>query len=169
MSRVTERMRQNNKKSTFVLQLTAMVDMFTILLVFLLKSYSTSAVNITPSEGLNLPFSTSQEAPIEALKLVVAQDGVFVGDQRVIDFKDGQVLNEDMSKDDPDFLTKLYAYLEKEATKTQEIAARNQAIQFTGRILMQADENLSYVTLKKVMYTASLAGYTDLKMATIGE
>ena len=162
-------MKKNNKKSTFVLQLTAMVDMFTILLVFLLKSYSTSAVNLTPSKDLTLPFSTSQEAPIEALKLVVSQEGVFVDDMKILAFESGIVIAKDLNKEDPDFITALYSHLEKEAQKTQEIAEKNKAIQFTGRILMQADENLSYDTLRKVLYTASLAGYTDLKMATLGE
>ena len=106
---------------------------------------------------------------VEAIKLVVSQDGVFVDDNKVLVFNQGMFQAQDLSKEDPDFVDALYKYLEKEAQKTQEISEKNTAIQFTGRILMQADENLSYDTLRKVMYTASLAGYTDLKMATIGE
>ena len=51
MRRAVEKLKRDNKKSTFVLQLTAMVDMFTIIIVFLLKSFSTSAVNIEPQKG----------------------------------------------------------------------------------------------------------------------
>ena len=35
-----------------------------------------------------------------------------------------------------------------------------------GRVLLQADAGLPYETLKKVMYTASMAGYPQLKMVT---
>ncbi|MGE0633168.1 MAG: ExbD/TolR family protein, partial [Pseudobdellovibrionaceae bacterium] len=36
-----------------------------------------------------------------------------------------------------------------------------------GQILVQADQELPYETLRKVMYTASMAGFPQLKMATI--
>ena len=73
MRRAVDQMIKNNRKTTFILQLTSMVDMFTILIVFLLKSFSTSAVHITPHQNLNLPSSTSQTNPVEALRLVVAR------------------------------------------------------------------------------------------------
>ena len=55
MRNAVRRFSKNNKKATFTLQLTSMVDMFTILIVFLLKSFSTSAVHITPHDGMKLP------------------------------------------------------------------------------------------------------------------
>ena len=38
--------------------LTSMMDMFTIILVFLLKTYSTEGMLIHPSDSLTLPTST---------------------------------------------------------------------------------------------------------------
>jgi biopolymer transport protein ExbD len=63
--------------STFKIQITSMVDMFVILLVFLLKSYSTSPVNITPSKNLTLPKSAAVVDPQDVLKLVVSK-GCFI-------------------------------------------------------------------------------------------
>ena len=84
MRRAVETMKRNNRKSTFILQLTAMVDMFTIMIVFLLKSYSTSAVHVTAHEGLKLPHSSSYTDPVEAVRLVVATDGIYVDDKKIV-------------------------------------------------------------------------------------
>lgn len=58
------------KKSSeeMTIQITSMADIFTIILVFLLKSYSTSAVNITPSNGLKLPTAQAAEVQVVFLK-----------------------------------------------------------------------------------------------------
>src|SRR5688500_19068851 len=60
------------------LNITAMADIFTIILVFLLKSYSSGAVAITPSGGLQLPTADAAEPQFEALKLEVAESAVLV-------------------------------------------------------------------------------------------
>lgn len=155
--------------STFELQLSAMVDVLTIILVFLLKSYSTSPVTVEMNKGLTLPTSTSQSEPIEALKMVVSKDGVFVEDQKVIELKEGVVATSDLDSGDQNAIRKLFEELEKHATKTREIASQNKTVEFDGKLLLQADQNLAYGTLKKVVYTAMLAGYGDLKLATISK
>lgn len=167
MRRVVDRMKANNKKSTFVLQLTAMVDMFTIIIVFLLKSFSTSAVNITPQKGLNLPASFSLADPVEGLKLIVSKEGIFVDDNRVAILVDGKVSAEDQDPQDRMFIKGLFTALDKEAEKSKEIAKINTEHKFEGKLVMQADKELPYELLRKVFYTASMAGYADLKMATL--
>jgi len=167
MRRAVKQMLANNKKSTFTLQLTAMVDMFTILIVFLLKSFSSSAVTITPHKGLQLPQSSSYVEPIEALKLIVALDGIYVDDKKVVDFNHGKIGADQVEPNDPDFLKGLYDELDKQAKKSRDIASANEDVKFDGKIVMQADSRLDYRVIKKVMYTASLAGFADLKLATL--
>ncbi|MCB0411410.1 MAG: biopolymer transporter ExbD [Bdellovibrionales bacterium] len=151
-----------------MLQLTSMVDMFTIMIVFLLKSYSTSAVQVNPHEKLQLPSSTSYKDPVEALRLVVALDGIYVDDNRIVELKDGQVADADTDAGDKNFIRPLYEALDKQAEKSRGIANKNEDLEFEGSIVMQADKRLNYATLKKVMYTSSIAGYADLKLATMG-
>lgn len=167
MRRAVEKFRQNNKKATFVLQLTAMVDMFTIMIVFLLKSYSTSAVHITPQQGLKLPNSSSYTEPVEALKLVVSLDGIYVDDKQVLALEQGQLNGQDLDANDQDFIRKLYEELDKHAEKSKSIAEKNEEHEFEGKVIMQADSRLPYKVLKKVMYTSSMAGYADMKLATV--
>ena len=167
MGRMVNAMKKNNKKSTFVLQLTAMVDMFTIIIVFLLKSFSTSAVNITPQKGLTLPNSTSYTNPVEGVKLVVSKEGIYIEDNQVVIFENGKLLASSTESQDPDFIKDLFTALDEQAEKSKEIAQQNEEHKFEGRLIMQADKGLAYGVLKKVMYTASMAGYADLKMATV--
>lgn len=155
--------------STFKIQITSMVDMFVILLVFLLKSYSTSPVIITPSEGMTLPASTSTKDPVEALKLMVSKSGVFVEDKKIIDLTDGVVDVKDVDPSDTQFIRSLYTELDNQASKTRTIASKNETIEFDGKVLMQADRGLNYETLRKVMYTAMMAGYSDVKIAVLSK
>jgi len=167
MRRAVEKFISNNKKSTFALQLTAMVDMFTILIVFLLKSFSTSTVTINPHQGMKLPQSSSYVEPIEALKLVVALDGIYVDDKKISNIENGQISQVELDPNDSEFIKTLYDELDKQANKSRDIAGKNEDIKFEGKIVMQADSRFDYGLLKKVMYTASLAGFADMKLATL--
>lgn len=151
--------------SSFKIQITSMVDMFVILLVFLLKSYSTSPVNITPKDGLRLPESSAITDPVDVVKLIVAEDGVFVEDKKVMELVKGRVPAGAMDANDPSFLKSLYEALDERAKHAQEISKVNDSFEFDGKILMQADRELSYEILQKVMYTSMMAGYADVKLA----
>ena len=153
--------------ATFKIQVTSMVDMFVILLVFLLKSYSTSPVQISPSDKLTLPVSTAMKDPVDVLKLIVSKDGVFVDDKKVVDFKDGQVNVADVDQSDTQFIRALYTALDEQAKKSRNIASQNETIEFDGKVIMQADRTLPYELLRKVMYTSMMAGYSDVKIAVM--
>lgn len=155
--------------STFKIQITSMVDMFVILLVFLLKSYSTSPVNVTPSDQLTLPASTSAKDPVDVLKLVVSKTGIYVEDKKVVELKDGAVDVKDVDASDTQFIRALYTELDTQAAKTRTIASKNDTVEFDGKVLMQADRTLPYELLRKVMYTSMMAGYSDVKIAVLSK
>lgn len=144
-----------------------MVDMFVILLVFLLKSYSTSPVQITPKPGMRLPASTAVKDPVDVVKLIISEDAVFVEDQKIVTLKDGHLSPKDTDASDPQFIRKLYEALDQHAEKAKGIAKVNDSFKFDGQVLMQADRDLSYDLLKRVMYTSMMAGYSDVKLAVV--
>lgn len=153
--------------STFKIQITSMVDMFVILLVFLLKSYSTSPVTINASNDLTLPASSSTKDPVDALKLVVSKTGIFVDDKKIVDIAAGNLTAKDIDSTDTNFIKALYEALDEQAKKSKNIAKQNETVEFDGKVVMQADRNLSYTLLRKVMYTSMLAGYSDVKIAVM--
>lgn len=166
-SRMVNKLKELNRRATFGLQLTAMVDMFTILLVFLLKSYTTSSVQINPADGLKLPISQSYTDPVEALLVTVSSKGIYVGDKKIMELAGGSISETDLDKQDDRFIRPLYDELNREAEKTRDIASQNETITFAGKVILQADEAVPYELLRKVMYTSSMAGFADMKLATM--
>jgi biopolymer transport protein ExbD len=142
-----------------------MVDMFVILLVFLLKSYSTSPVNITPKEGLKLAESTSLTDPVDVVKVIVAEDGVFVEDKKVLPLEKGRVPAGVADANDSSFLRPLFEALDERAKLAKSISKVNDSFEFDGKVLLQADRDLSYDVLQNVMYTSMMAGYANVKLA----
>src|SRR5689334_2197649 len=68
------------------LPLTSMMDIFVIILVFLLKSYSASTHNFTTVPGMKLPTSGSPDMPPDSLYVIVTPEGVTFENERVLDF-----------------------------------------------------------------------------------
>lgn len=169
MARGIKRFMDRRSTGYFKIQITSMVDMFVILLVFLLKTYSTSPVTISPKEGLRLPESNSPADPADVLKMVVSTDGVFVEDKKVLEFKNGGIAKEDSEANDPQFIRKLYDALDERARLAKSISQVNDAFEFDGKILVQADRTLPYDLLKRVMYTSMMAGYSDVKFAVVSK
>lgn len=152
---------------SFKIQITSMVDMFVILLVFLLKSYSTSPVNITPKEGMQMPVSTATTDPVDVVKLIVSEDAVFVEDKKVMDLEKGRVPASVVDRNDPQFLRPLFDALDERAKLAQSISKVNDSFEFDGKVLLQADRGLSYNILQNIMYTSMMAGYANVKLAVV--
>ena len=159
--------RERQDHSAYELQLTAMVDMMTIILIFLLNTYSTSSVQLTPADRLNLPASFTANPPIESIKMVVAKHGIYVDDKKIIEMNEGVINPKDIDGKDPQFIRALFEELDKAAQKTKEIAAKNEELKFEGKIIVQVDRAVNYKVLKKALYTAAIAGYNDAKFAAV--
>jgi biopolymer transport protein ExbD len=152
------------QKSTFGLNITSMTDMFTILLVFLLQTYSTSDVELFPEAGLRLPQSSSNNNPIESIKLVVSKELMKIYKNKIDYKKKSYFFVNYIDPNDSNFILPLFNELDKLAK--DEKLKDNPAVK-EGRILLQADSGLPYSTLRKVMYTASMAGFPQLKLVTL--
>lgn len=152
------------KNSTFFLNINSLTDMFTIMLVFLLQTYSTADVEVTPVKGMRLPASNTSLNPVEGVRLTVTKEELRVGDHVLTSLKEKQFASKDMDSSDPNFLPALFAELDKMA-KDEKTKDKDWVKQ--GRVLLQADVALPYETLKKVMYTASMAGFPQLKLVTM--
>lgn len=155
--------------STFKIQITSMVDMFIIILVFLLKSYSTSPINITPSEHLRLPQSSASTDPVDVIKLIVSKNAVFVEENKVAEITNGEFDKTQVDTSDKEFIRPLYQELDKKAQQSKELSKLNETVEFDGKVMIQVDRDLPYSVLKKVMYTSMLAGYYDVKFAVVSK
>lgn len=139
-----------------------MTDMFTILLVFLLQTYSTSDFTIDPEPGVSLPLSSAQTNPTKAFKIALTKTELKVETRTVASLNQGDFVGSDLESSDTNFIKPLFTELEKLTKEHAEDPSVKE-----GRIIFQADSSLSYNMIRKVMYTASMAGFPKLKMATV--
>ena len=150
--------------STFSLNITSMTDMFTLLLVFLLQNFSTSTVEIKPIDGLNLPVSNSYKNPVDVLQVSISLQDIRVSDKIVAKVANRQIASADVDPQDSNFIQPLFKELQERA---KDPKAKKTDDEDNGQILVQADQNLHYQTLRKVMYTASMAGFPHVKLITV--
>jgi biopolymer transport protein ExbD len=155
------------------LTITSMMDMMTIILVFLLKSYSTDDISVAGSEDLVLPVSTTQVRPELAVNLVVTKSMVVVDGMEVLR------LTEEADEENPgdmviavpgdekkgQLITRLYDRLLEKAEDAKQLAemTASEDHEFKGRILLQCDKELPFSVIREVMYTAGQAQFSEFR------
>jgi biopolymer transport protein ExbD len=155
------------------LNITAMMDMMTIILVFLLKSYSASAINVNMGDNLAIPASSTQLNPQENITVTVAVNEVSVNDRVVIRGADGMGGGvvpprfKEGGKADAFYIGSLYDGLKKEVDKQKYIAQYNRNAPFTGRVNVVVDKRVPYRTLMEILYTAGQAELGEYKFMVL--
>lgn len=165
------------KRSVVVmLSLTAMVDMFTVLVVFLLQNYQTTGEVIEISDQVILPKALAVRELKPAFVVVASKEGIMLDKEFVADFL--QV------KDQADWkIESLFNRLTDRFREAQEkragLAGLKQAIDETRpessrgrpeddrRVTVQADKDIDFLTIKKIMWTLTEAGASEINFAVL--
>ena len=146
--------RQARNQSQLDLNLVSLIDIFTILIFFLLSS--AAGVEILPSsKAVKLPQSVSDKSPRETVVVVVSRADIVVDGRRVASVP--EVL---ASRDD--LIAPLKEELDFQAGRTV-IRAENEAQ--TKAVTIMGDKDIPYQLLRKVMYTAARANFSDVSFA----
>lgn len=138
------------------LNLTSMMDMFTIILVFLLKTYSTEGSLIQPSDYLTLPTSTIEQSPEVALDLVISKEWLMLNHKPVervrnIIAQEGLIIKS---------LQENLEIYSREAKRMEETFGTK----FSGKVTIQGDKDISYRLLVKVMATCGKSDYPNMRL-----
>lgn len=158
-----EKRRQREDEPTKLI-INSLMDAFTIILVFLLKTFGSDPVQIRESEDLKLP-RTSSEAPlVDAVVIGISARSIQVDDAKVADLRNGAV-DESMKRDGQEglLINPLYDALKEKVQHLKMIAARSATQQFKGMALVVADRNTSYRLITEVLYTAGQAEFDKFK------
>jgi biopolymer transport protein ExbD len=147
------------RNQSFTLNITSMTDMFTILLVFLLQSFAAGEVNIDPAAGVRLPQSTTEKNPIDGAKLSISASELKFDQKILAQLNNNSFDSIALDANDSNFIKPLFDEL-------QNFNKQNEKLAKTGKVLLQADEELPYSVIRKIMYTASMAGFPNLKLVT---
>lgn len=158
-------LRKSHLEPDMNLQITSMADVFIIILVFLLKSYAGGSIDVTPSKGVTLPVASVNSASVNALKVEISESAVLVESQPAATIKDFNFPASDLGASGTS--KSLGVALEKERQRQMLITKNNPEVKVDARIIIVADQRVPYVTLKSVLATAAVSGYTDFKLAVV--
>lgn len=142
------------------LKMTSMMDILTVLLLFLLKSFVVDAGVVAPPPGVALPSSTSEDTPEAALVVAVTDDAILVGERPVT------TVSAALAGDDlliPELETELLAELDA----MDRIAERRQRVADVRPVTIQGDRDLEFRLLQRVMYTCNAVGFDELALAVV--
>ncbi len=151
------RLAKNNKrqKTQSKLNLVSLMDIFTILVFFLLLNSSDVEV-LQTDKSIKLPESHAEQKPDTTLVVRVNSETLMVGNQEVVSVAD--ILSSD--ENDIAALTKELKYQASRAKVLSEEEAK------VGRaVTIMGDQGIPYELLKKVMATCAAADYRNISLA----
>ncbi len=148
------------------LNITAMMDILTIILVFLLKNYNTDpAANLT--KDLRPPVSTSDLPIKEAITVTITRKDISVDDKKVLDLVDGRVPESYLNvAGQPLLIGALRDALLSRVEHHRQLEARG-GVPFTGNMLLVGDRKLDYRLISQVLYSAGQAQLSNFKFVTL--
>ncbi|MFA6236297.1 MAG: biopolymer transporter ExbD [Bacteriovorax sp.] len=142
-----------SKAKGFSLMLTSMVDMFSMLVVFLLQTFS-STPEVLILRGMELPKSNTAAIVREAPVLAISRDGNLYLDQKLV----GKT--SDITKKPDVLLNKLNNIKNGWVTLHKD--------SFTGDINLQADQEVASTTVSMVMGVLTSSQFQSIQLAVIG-
>ena len=145
------------------LRMTSMMDILTVLLLFLLKSFVVEGEVITPVAGVELPESTSETTPQSAVVIAIFDDAIMIDSELI-----ASVANENSEGDL--LIDALADRLDAALEKSLQIAERRgeDPDLFEGQIAIQGDREIEFEILQRVMYTCNASGYENISLAVVG-
>ena len=152
---IQKRAERKKRNQTMVdMNLVSLIDVFTILIFFLLSN--ATGVEILPSpKAVQLPESISPKAPTETVVVVISGTEILVQGRAVASVAD-------VLAGEGDVIAPLKAELDIQASR-QVVRADNEAK--SKAVTIMGDKDIPYRLLRKVMVTASQSNFSDVSFA----
>ena len=155
-SRRIRRMERSRKKIVG-LNLTSLMDVFTILVFFLLANSSSNEVLSTPKH-IELPDSVVESKPRETVVIMVGPETVLVQGEAVANTPE---LIEDRRANIPEITQRL------DLLERNIIGINSQTAIASKEVTILADKTIPFTVLKKIMTTCTGSGYGRISLAVI--
>lgn len=132
-------------------QLTSLVDVLTVLLIFLIRTFTAEGSPVNPVSSIALPTSVSKETVKLMNSIEITRQNLQVNGKPV---KSVAMIE----KNDSLFIPELY-----------DVLQRHHTIANTEDIMIQSDKSIEFAIIKKVMYTLSKAGAVNFTILAVNE
>ncbi len=142
-------------KKDVTLNLVSLMDIFTIMVFFLMMNQSD--VEVMNNDDITLPDSVTQAQPLNTVNLMVSGSDIIVQGRLVASVKD--VLAMPVEQELIPELQKELTYL---ASKSQASAME---LELGRPITIMGDKGIPYKVLKRIMATCQKAKYTQISLA----
>ncbi len=161
------RKRRHRETGDMSLNVTSLMDVLTVLLFFLIKSFSVTSTSLLVPEGLALPHLDQAAGAEEALVVSLSKTDLRVGERRLAKLNSGSYSPSDVAGDGSTILPLKHA-LDKEIKKRNALFEGTDSSRIPpAKILLQVDKRLPFATVKLLLHTASQAGYSDYQFAVM--
>ena len=147
------------------LTMNSMMDMMTIILVFLLKSYGEEPIVILPKT--DVPISTAETLPKDMTLLTVNREGIYLVRDRIVELEDGHVNGNFKKGGDTGLIIEPLENALREQVERQKTLAMGNGTTFEGDIAIVADQSTSYRLLVEIMQTAIGTEFKHFRFAVI--
>ena len=172
--------RRGSKRTvTAILSLTAMVDMFTVLAIFLLQNYNTTGEILYIPKEVTLPKANRVIDLKPSVVITISPKEILIDKTFIATFeevknskswvipklRDQAKVYLEKAKSDQD--AKLQYKFEKVVNRT--LRNENEDPNAWKKVTIQADKSIDYLTLKKIMYSVYEAGGGPINFAVAKE
>jgi biopolymer transport protein ExbD len=165
MARRASRFSRGKRKETvFDIDITSLLDILTIMLVFLLQSYNSSGVVINVPKEIELPRSSSETLNNFGVNIQVSKTQIWVDDAEVVN---SELPQEQMYEEGRRIVPLFNELVKIKETIKQSEKLSPQAKKFSGIANLVVDKTLKYSYLKKIMYTCAAAGFKEFKFVVL--
>lgn len=161
LSRRAKRMSRHHVRSkrSAALNMVSLMDIFTILVFFLLVNSSSAVQELPNSKQVKLPESVAQQLPKENVVIVVNDRDIVVQGRKVAEVKD--------------VLSTRGNEIDSLKTELQRLSAQKLVLAgadgkpIPGEVTIMGDKKIPFNLLKKIMLTCTNANYTNISLAVM--
>jgi len=148
LSRRARRMQRHHKraKNSVGFNLVSLMDIFTILVFFLLVNSSSEQV-LPNLKVLQLPESVAEQKPHQVLRVMVTQEAILLQDRNIVGL-------ESVKRSGKKLIPELVSALQNQRKQGKEV-------------MIMADKDIPYKVLKKVMLSCSQAGFSKISLPVV--
>jgi biopolymer transport protein ExbD len=145
--------------------ITSLIDFFSVVVIYLMKSYSSEGSILTNADNLVLPNSMSTTKPKDIhVQVAAANDMILVDNVPVVPTEDVRKIPQEES--DP-IIKKLEEKLKACYAQEEEMVRLGALNKIEGDITIQVDKNVDFDVLFKIMNTCGKVGYNKMNFAVM--
>jgi len=172
--------RKNRTTQPFII--TSLLDVLIILICFLIRNFGIEQY-VTLKDNMELPISTASALTVPTINVIATKSQLLVEDEVIAPIVNGTIPRKYLSRQGfiiNDLYKKLLeaakrsqfieqkqlqAGLQKISTEKEKQQLESLRYQFQGHLLLQADKDLTYRVLRKILFTAGATNFTMFKLA----